>query len=97
LGAAKGLWNITKNAEVVVPVMVELLEEKWAAVSDGDETRRRYLQTVMEALQRIGPAAKAAVPALADKTKDKNRHISESALSALKAIAPTVANRAGLR
>jgi HEAT repeat protein len=95
LAAAKGLWNITKNAEVVVPVLVGLLEENGAVASDAGELRRRYLQTVIEALWRMGPAAKGAIPALIDMTKDKNRHISESARSALKEIAPTVANKAG--
>ena len=50
-------------------------------------TRRRFLQTVMEALWRIGPPAKAAMPALVAKSKDKNRLISESAFSALRKIA----------
>ena len=51
----------------------------------------RYLQTVIEALWRIGPPAKAAVPALTHKAKDKNRLVSETAVSALKEIAPAVA------
>jgi HEAT repeat protein len=93
LAVAKGLWNITKDAQVVVPVMVTLLSEKWAAASDAGESRRKYLQTVIEALQRIGPSAKAAISALTEKAKDKNRHISESALSALKEIAPAVVNK----
>ena len=52
------------------------------------------LQTVIEALRRIGPPGKAAIPALMAKTKDKNRLVSESAISALKVIAPDVANEA---
>jgi HEAT repeat protein len=90
LAAAKGFWNITKNAEIVVPVLVALLEKDWAAPQVADETRRRFLQTVMEALQRIGPSAQTAVAALTDKAKDKNRLVSESALSALKVIAPAL-------
>jgi HEAT repeat protein len=97
LAAAKGLWNISKNAEVVAPVLVDLLEEKRAAASDASESRRRYFQTVIEALWRIGPLAKAAIPILNDLTKDPNRHISESALNALKRIAPAVANPGGWR
>jgi HEAT repeat protein len=97
LAAAKGLWNVTKNAEVVVPVLVDLLGENRARVSDGGESRRRLLQTVIEALRRIGPPAKGAVRALVDLTKDNNRHVSESACSALKEIAPTLANTAGAR
>jgi|GEM_PF-2407521 len=97
LAAAKGLWNVTKNAEVVVPVLVDLLGKKGAGVSDGGESRRRFLQTVIEALRRIGPPAKGAVAALVDLTKDKNRHVSESACGALKEIAPTLAIKVGAR
>jgi len=97
LAAAKALWNITKNAELVVPVLVDLLAEKRAVGSDAGEARRRYLQTVIEALWRIGPPAKAAVPALRHLAKDKNRHVSESALSALKEIARPLGDKVGLR
>ena len=93
LAAAKGLWNIAKNAAAAVPVLVDLLKETSAAASEGSESRRRYLQTVIEALGRIGPPASEAVPALVAITKDKNRHISESALCALKAIAPTIVKK----
>jgi len=95
LATAKGLWNITKNADPVVPALVGLLQENRATVaSDAGESRRRYLQTVIEALRRMGPPAKGAIPALVEMTKDKNRHISESAHSALKEIAPPAAQRA---
>ncbi len=97
LAAAKALWNVSKNAELVVPVLIDLLEEKSTpAFSDGD-ARRMFLQTTIEALWRIGPPATAAVPALKSKAKDKNRLISESALSALKTIAPNVTIAAGAR
>lgn len=100
LAAAKGLWNITKQADVVVPVLIDLLKGKWAAVQaalaiqaaqDGIEARRQFLQTVIEALQRIGPPAEKAVPALKEKARDKNRLVSESARRALEVIAPAVA------
>ena len=90
LAAAKGLWNITKKADAVVPVLVHLLEEKRPVDADDSEGRRRFLQTVIEALWRIGPPAKAAMPALIAKAKDKNRLVSESAQNALKKIAPPV-------
>jgi HEAT repeat protein len=89
LAAAKGLWNITKKAELVVPALVGLLREKQTFAGDAAEGRRRFLQTVMEALQRIGPAAKAGIPALKEKVKDPNRIVSESARSALKEIGQT--------
>jgi hypothetical protein len=93
LAAAKGLWNITKNAEAVVPVLVDLLKEKWVAAQDGVEVRRQFLQTVIEALQRIGPPAEAAIPALNGKRRDKNRLVGESAHRALEVIAPAVARK----
>jgi len=93
LAAVKGLWNITKTADFVVPALVDLLRVKRAADPEAAETRRRFLQTVMEALRRIGPPAIAAVSALTALTKDNNRHIRESALSALQMIAPAVANK----
>jgi len=96
LAVAKSLWNIAKDAQVVVPVLVELLSSKGTA-ADVSEARRQYLQTVMEALRRIGPAAQAAVPALTAKSREKNRLISESALMTLKAIAPAAAAKAAAR
>jgi HEAT repeat protein len=88
LATAKSLWNITKKAELVVPPLVALLRQKQLLADSAPEARRRFLQTVMEALQRIGPAAEAAVPALTEKTRDENRIVSESARSALREIAP---------
>lgn len=89
LAGAKSLWNINKNADAVVPVLVRLLEEKRPADLEDGEARRRFYQTVIEALWRIGPPAKAAVAVLKDKTKDKNRLVSESARNALRKIEPT--------
>jgi HEAT repeat protein len=86
LAAAKGLWNVTKEADAVVPALVGLLGGQGAG-----EARRSFLQTVLEALRRIGPGAKAAVPALTALAKDKNRHVQEAALSALREIAPAPA------
>jgi HEAT repeat protein len=85
LAAAKGLWNITNNAEIVVPTLVSLLDKSWTADA---EARRMFLQTVMEALGRIGPPAKSAKLALLRKTTDKCRHISESARDSLRSIEP---------
>jgi HEAT repeat protein len=91
LAAAKGLWNVTKDAHAVVPALVELLAERRAATPGAGEPRRRLLQTAIEALGRIGTQAAAAIPALLEKVRDENRLISESALSALRRIAPTAA------
>jgi HEAT repeat protein len=91
LAAAKSLWNVTKNGELVVPALVKLLDEKRAADDEDEESRRRYLQTVIEALWRIGPPAQAAARALAHKAKDTNRFVSESARNALARITPSPA------
>jgi HEAT repeat protein len=91
LAVAKSLWNITKDAQLVVPALVELLAAKGIATA-ADEARRQHLQTVIEALRRIGQPAQAAIPALSAKARDKNRLISESAARALKEIAPVVSN-----
>jgi HEAT repeat protein len=91
LAAAKSLWNITRKADGVVPVLVGLLESKRTTEANGD-VRRRFLQTVIEALRRIGPPARAAIPALTRKTRDPNRLVSESATSALREINSTGAN-----
>jgi HEAT repeat protein len=88
LAGAKSLWNITKKADGAVPALVGLLNGKQAAPQGADEARRRFLQTVIEALRRIGPSAQEAIPALIEKAKDKNRLVSESAIGALKQIAP---------
>jgi HEAT repeat protein len=96
LAAAKGLWHITKTADVVVPALVNLLAGEGAAGLEPGETRRQFLQTVMEALGRVGPPAAAAVPALTALTKDDNRHLRESALITLGKIAPAVADASGL-
>ena len=73
-------------------MLVDLLEETRTFTSDATESRRRYLQTVIEALRRMGPPAKGAIPALTAMAKDKNRNVSESALSALKEISLPVPN-----
>jgi HEAT repeat protein len=97
LAAAKALWHVSKAAGEVVPALVELLEGRRAAVGEDGESRRRFLQTVMEALGRIGPPATAAVPALTTVAKDTNRHIREAAAVALQQIRPAVANLTELR
>ncbi len=95
LEAVKALWNVTKTSDVVVPALVDLLKTRGAA--EASEVRRRYLQTVMEAISRIGPLATAAVPALTGMAKDANRNIRESAVATLQKIAPAVAAKAGTR
>ena len=86
LAAAKALWIITKNAEIVVPVLADLLGGKKFPAPDTSESRRCFHQSIIESLCRVGPPAKAAIPVLAKKAKDENRLIRESALKALREI-----------
>jgi len=86
LAALKALWSITKSAERVVPGLIALLEAKTVAKLEESETRRRFLQTVMEALRRVEPPATAAVSVLTTMTKDLNRHVRESAIITLQKI-----------
>jgi HEAT repeat protein len=97
LAAVKGLWNITNTVGLVVPALIELLEGEGLADPEAGDSRRRFLQTVMEALGRIGPPAAAAESALLAMTKDDNRHIRETALVTLRQIAPAEATKPGLR
>ena len=71
LAVAKSLWNITKNAELSVPALASLLDESRIDTFDSSEARRRFLQTVIEALSRIGPLAQAAVPASRKRSRTK--------------------------
>jgi HEAT repeat protein len=95
LSAAKALWNITRKPEDVVPTLASLLTGKITPPLDDSEARRRFLQTVIEALGRMGPAAHDAVPSLMKITKDDNRLIRESAVRTLQQIAPIAAAKAG--
>jgi HEAT repeat protein len=95
LSAAKALWNITKQPEAVVPTLANLLTAKLSPATEDAEARRRFLQTVIEALGRMGPAAGEAVPSLLKITKDDNRLIRESAVRTLQQIAPLAGAKAG--
>jgi HEAT repeat protein len=97
LAAAKALWNITHSAEVVVPVLVNLLVDKKVAAQHPGESRRRFLQAAIESLGRIGPPAEAAVPALTTLAKDENRLVSASARQAMDEISPPVAVKTAVR
>jgi HEAT repeat protein len=96
LSSAKALWNITKQPEEVVPALAELLKGKMFPAPDDAEVRRRFLQSVIEALGRIGAPARAAIPSLLSKAKDDNRLIRESALRSLRQIDPVVVVKAGV-
>ena len=96
LSAAKALWNITKKPEAVVPALANLLTAKMNPAPDDGEVRRRFLQSVIEALGRMGPAAEDAVPSLLEISEDDNRLVRESAVRTLHQIAPVAAAKAGV-
>jgi HEAT repeat protein len=97
LAAAKALWNVASTAGLVVPALIDLLRGKGPAGPGAGDSRRRFLQTVMEALGRIGPPAAAAGPALIALTRDDNRHVRETALVTQRQVAPAGAAKPGPR
>ena len=88
LAAAKALWSVTKQADAVVPALSGLLTDKIRPTPTDSEVRRRFLQSVIEALGRIGPAATGAIPSLLLSSKDENRLVRESAVRTLHQIDP---------
>lgn len=88
LAAAKARWCVTHEPGPSVRVLTGLLSRRWPAGPTVAEQRRQFLQTVMEALHRIGPAAAAAAPALQRQARDENRLIRECAQRALREICP---------
>jgi HEAT repeat protein len=96
LSAAKALWNITKQPDAVVPTLAGLLTAKMTPPTDDGEVRRRFMQSVIEALGRMGPAADEAVPSLMKVTRDSNRLIRESAVRTLQQIKPATAVKVGV-
>ncbi len=96
LSAAKALWNITKQPDAVVPTLAGLLTSKMTPDTDDVEVRRRFMQSVIEALGRMGPAADQAVPSLMKVTRDSNRLVRESAVRTLQQIKPTIGVKVGV-
>jgi HEAT repeat protein len=83
---AKALWAVAKDADAAVPVLVELLKNKRGTPPEGEDAKRQFVQTTIEALCRIGPPAKAALAPLNKLANDDNRLIRESAQRAVKVI-----------
>ena len=82
--ATDALGKIGLQPETVVPVLIEALNHP----GDSDV---RYAATL--SLERFGPRAKAAVPALVDALKDKSPVVRNCAAKALKKIDPERARR----
>jgi HEAT repeat protein len=79
--AAEALWNISQKADEVIPTLVERLTDPQAR------------NQAVQALYRVGPAAKAAVPALQAAVADNDRLFRESVILALCKIDPNAAAR----
>jgi len=75
--AAGTLGAIGKNPEIVVPALIERLQQDKSTI-----VRVRAAQ----ALGELGKSAQAAIPALTQAAQDVDRHISLEATSALKKI-----------
>ena len=82
--AAEALWKVSGDAGRAVLALIARL---------GDPAVR---QEAVQALNRIGPGAKGAVPALLIATKSKDRLFRESVVMALRKIDPVAAAKAGL-
>lgn len=78
---ARTLGQMSEDAEVIVPKLVGLLEEK----SEGVH-RVWNCEMAIEALSRLGPKAKAAVPVLRKLLDDEENKIADAAAKALKSI-----------
>ena len=91
LSAAKALWLVTKEPEPAVDALADLLTDRIHPAPNDAEARRRFLQSVIEALGRIGPPAAAALKPLRRLAKDDNRLIRESATRSVRQIEPAVA------
>jgi HEAT repeat protein len=85
--AAEALWFVAKH-ELAIPMLT-------GALKDPDPTTRCHAAYW---LGRIGPAAKAAVPALVEALRDAGLYgASSTAADALKSIDPEAARQAGAR
>jgi hypothetical protein len=80
--AALDLGEGGPEAKSAVPAMIEALEDP-ASGADRHQVDRLW---VITALGKIGPDAKPAVPALQRTLKDPNKHVAESAKTALEKI-----------
>jgi HEAT repeat protein len=83
--AAEALWRASGDADGATRALVPRL---------GDV---RVRAAAAQVLYRMGPQAKAAVPALLAAAKDKDRLFHESVVMALQKIDPRAAARAGVK
>lgn len=90
LCAVQVLGKFGREPEIVVPAIIEILKSK-------RNSNLIFEGASISALAAFGPKAKAAVPDLVESLKSPNPDISGEAASALKAIDPVAANKAGAK
>jgi HEAT repeat protein len=83
--AARALGQIVPEGEVERKVLAEALEALGKAVLDDDAN---LSVNALEALQHIGPAARATLPALAEAVQDSRRETRRQAVLTLGAVGP---------
>jgi HEAT repeat protein len=88
LNAAAALWRVTGDGKSALPVLVAALKR--------EEPLPLRVQAARK-LGEVGPAAKAAVPALLEAWRDPDTSAQNFAAIALKAIDPEAAAKAGVR
>ncbi len=81
--AAEALWKVSQDPGKVVPTLATRLKDA------------KVRSAAAQALCRIGPPAKGAVPALLSAAKENDRLFRESVAMALRRIDPSAAAKAG--
>jgi len=77
LFAAQALWKIDRNAEPTVPVLIDVMNDKFMA---------SWRVSAANTLAEIGPAAKAAIPTLRELSADTSPEVQKAARQALAKI-----------
>jgi hypothetical protein len=89
IAAVKGLWQLSAMSEEDLRLLVGVVEDpEMTSLTRAD---------AMEVLGKIGPKAKAAVPALLKALQDRDDFVREVAAEQLKQIDPKAAKKAGIR
>jgi HEAT repeat protein len=86
VSAATALWRVAGDAEAALPVLREALHK-----GNPQYARQQALLTLGD----MGPAAKAAAPAVRDAGTDPDPYLRRSAAAALRKIDPADATRDG--
>jgi len=90
--AIRVLAQIRQRAEVVIPILVEIL-----AKPQNQQHSAILRRDAIRALRQFGPQARPAVPKLVELLRDTNTLIRSAATNALKQIDPEAAAKAGVK